>query len=156
VRDSESLPISEQELGLLLELTRAQVPFMIVGLSAAVIQGADTVTKDIDLWFRSTSHPGLAEAARKVGGVFVWRNDPPLFSGPGLDSIDVVWECDGLLDFDSEYAGAIDVALTPNLVVKVLPIERVLASKKAADRPKDRAVIPALEASIAAIMESGR
>jgi hypothetical protein len=42
----------------------------------------------------------------------------------------------------------------PGLVIKVLPIERVLASKGAADRPKDRAVIPALEAAIAAIKES--
>jgi hypothetical protein len=36
----------------------------------------------------------------------------------------------------------------------VLPIDRVLASKRVADRPKDRAVIPALEAAIAAIKES--
>jgi hypothetical protein len=155
VPDSEGLPISEQELALLFELTKAQVPFMVVGLSAAVILGADTVTKDIGLWFRSTSHPGLAEAASKVGGVFAWRNNPPLFSGPGLDSIDVVVRCDGLEDFDQEYAAAREVLLAPGLVVKVLPIERVLASKMAANRPKDRAVIPALEAAIAAIKESG-
>jgi len=154
VHGSEALAISEQELGLLLELTKAGVPFMIVGVSAAVAQGADTVTKDIDLWFRSTSHPGVAEAASKVGGVFAWRNNPPLFSGPGLDSIDVVIKCDGLLDFDSEYAAAVEIALAPGLVVKVLPIERVLVSKRAANRPKDRAVIPALEAAIAAIKES--
>jgi len=148
------LPVSDQELELLRELTRAEVPFMIVGVSAAVLMGADTVTKDIDLWFRSTSHPGVAEAARNVGGAFDWRSDPPLFSGPGLDSIDVVIRCDGLLDFDSEYANAMEVSLVPGLVVKVLPIERVLVSKKAADRPKDRAVIPSLEAAIAAIKES--
>jgi hypothetical protein len=129
---------------------------MIVGLGAAVIQGADTVTKDLDLWFQSTAHPGLAEAARNVGGVFVWRSNPPLFSGPGLDDIDVVLKCDGLLDFDAEYAHAIDVHLTPGLAIKVLPIDRVLVSKTAANRPKDRAVIPALEAAIAAIKESGR
>jgi hypothetical protein len=151
VPGSDDSPVSEQELGLLLELTRAGVPFMIVGLGAAVVQGADTVTKDLDLWFRSISDPGVAEAARKVGGVFVWRNDPPLFAGPGLEDIDVVLQCDGLLDFDAEYAGAIDVQLAPGLAVKVLPIERVLVSKRAADRAKDRAVIPALEAAIAAI-----
>jgi hypothetical protein len=154
VHDSEALPVSERELELLRELTRAEVPFMIVGVSAAVLMGADTVTKDIDLWFRSTSHPGVHEAARNVGAVFVWRNDPPLFAGPGLDSIDVVSRCDGLLDFDSEYAHAVDVSLAPGLAVKVLPIERVLVSKKAANRPKDRAVIPSLEAAIAAIKAS--
>jgi hypothetical protein len=155
VPGSEGLPVSEQELALLLELTRAEVPFMVVGLSAAVMLGADTVTKDIDLWFRSTSHPGVSEAARKVGAVFAWRNNPPLFSGPGLDSIDVVTRCDGLLDFDAEYTRAVDVRLAPGLVVKVLPIERVLVSKQAANRPKDQAVIPALEAAIAAIKETG-
>jgi hypothetical protein len=127
---------------------------MVVGLGAAVIQGADAVTKDIDLWFRSISHPGLEQAAHKLGAAFMWRNDPPLFSGPGLDDIDVVLRCDGLDDFDTEYAAAVDVVLTPGLVVKVLPIERVLASKRAADRPKDRAVVPALEAAIAAIKEA--
>ncbi len=152
--DSDSLPVSEQEIELLRELTDTGVPFMLVGLGAAVVQGADAVTKDPDLWFRSISHPGLDEAARKVGAVFVSRNSPPLFSGAGLDDIDVVIRCDGLQDFDAEYAAAIEVELTPNLVIKVRPIERVLASKRAADRPKDRAVIPALEAAIAAIKES--
>jgi hypothetical protein len=96
----------------------------------------------------------LVEAAQKVGAAFIWRNNPPLFSGPGLDDIDVVIQCDGLRDFDSEYGAAVDVSLVPGLVLKVLPIDRVLASKRAADRPKDRAVIPALEAAIAAIKES--
>lgn len=96
------------------------------------------------------------EAAQNVGAAFAWRNNPPLFSGPGLDDIDVVLKCDGLRDFDSEYQNAIDVALIPGVVVKVLPIDRVLVSKRAADRPKDRAVIPALEAAIAAIKESPR
>jgi len=152
---SEALPISEEELALLLELTKAGVPFMVVGISAAVVQGADVVTQDIDLWFKSIAHPGLAEAASKVGGVFSWRNNPPLFSGPGLDGVDVVLRCDGLSDFDEEYAQALDVPLGPGLLVKVLPIERVLASKKAANRRKDQAVIPALEAAIAALKESG-
>jgi hypothetical protein len=83
-------------------------------------------------------------------------DSPPLFSGPGLEDIDVVIKCDGLRDFDSEYSGAVDVALVPGLIVKVLPIDRVLASKRAADRPKDRAVIPALKAAVAAIKESSQ
>ncbi|HXU80433.1 MAG TPA: hypothetical protein VN914_03505 [Polyangia bacterium] len=153
---SEGLPVGEQELALLLELTKAGVPFMLVGVSAAVVQGADLVTQDLGLWFRTISHPGLGEAARNVGGVFAWRNNPPLFSGPGLDGIDVVLKCDGLLDFDAEYGNALDVPLGPDLVVKVLPIDRVLASKRAANRRKDQAVIPALEAAIAAIKESPR
>jgi hypothetical protein len=119
VPDSDALPVSDEEIGLLRELTNAGVPFMLVGLGAAVLQGADAVTKDLDLWFRSLGDPGLAEAAQKVGAAF-----------------------------------AIEFVLVPGLVLKVLPIDRVLASKRAANRPKDRAVVPALEAAIAAIKES--
>jgi hypothetical protein len=44
--------------------------------------------------------------------------------------------------------------VAPDATLRVLPIERVLASKRAAGRLKDQAVIPALEAAIAAIKES--
>ena len=78
--DSDALPVSDEEIGLLRELTNAGVPFMLVGLGAAVLQGADAVTKDLDLWFRSIGDPELAVAAQKVGAAFVRRNNPPLFS----------------------------------------------------------------------------
>jgi len=35
------------------------------------------------------------------------------------------------------------------LRIHVLPLERILLSKRAADREKDRAVLPALEAALA-------
>ena len=119
--DSDALPVSDEEIALLRELTNAGVPFILVGPGAAVLQGADAVTKDLVLWFRSIAEPGLVEAAQKVGAAFVWRNNPPLFSGPGLDDIDVVLKCDGLRDFDSEYQGAIDLALVPGLVRRSFP-----------------------------------
>jgi hypothetical protein len=152
VPDSADLPLSDAELALLRALNRANVQFIVVGLAAAVLQGADAVTKDVDLWFKSIADPGVAEAARSAGGTFVWRNDPPLFSGAGLD--DVVIHCDGLQDFATEYAASIEIAVAPDVTLRVLPIERVLASKRAAGRLKDTAVIPALEAAIAAIKES--
>jgi hypothetical protein len=151
VADTKGLSLSDEEAALIAELARLDVPFMIVGMGAAVLQGADTVTQDIDLWFRSTSHPGVSEAARKVGGVFAWRNNPPAFLGRGLDGVDVVFNPHGLSSFDDEYEGALDVPFVEGMIVKVLPIDRVIASKRAADRQKDRNVIPALEAALAAI-----
>jgi hypothetical protein len=56
----------------------------------------------------------------------------------------------GLGTFDKEYPGARDAQID-GVNVKVLPLARILASKRAADRPKDRAVIPALEEALAAI-----
>ena len=47
------LPFSESELRLLGVLLRRKVRFMIVGLSAATLQGAPVVTQDVDLWFEN-------------------------------------------------------------------------------------------------------
>lgn len=116
--------LSDAELALFPELRRANVQFIVVGLAAAVLQGADAVTKNVDLWFKSIADP------------------------------DVVIHCDGLQDFATEYAASIEIAVAPDVTLQVLPIERVLVSKRAAGRLKDKAVIPALEAAIAAIKES--
>jgi hypothetical protein len=56
----------------------------------------------------------------------------------------------GLERFEDEYAHsrAITVEGVP---LRVLALDRILASKRAANRPKDRAAIPALEEALAAI-----
>jgi len=147
-RDS-GLLLSDEELRLLEELVAEGVPFIIVGVGAALMQGADVATQDVDVWFKSTSHPGIARAAKAAGATFAWRGDPPMFLGEGFDDVDVVTFCHGLRSFDEEYAEALDVPLG-DLVVKVLPLERIIASKTAAGRVKDRAAIPALEATLIA------
>jgi len=45
------LPFSENEIRLLGSLLKHQVRFMVVGLSAATLQGAPVVTQAVDLWF---------------------------------------------------------------------------------------------------------
>ena len=70
--------------------------------------------------------------------------------GGALDRFDIVNLMSGLGTFDKEYPGALDAQID-GAGVKVLPLPRILASKRAADRPKDRAVIPALEEALAAI-----
>ena len=47
---AEVLPLSEGELRLLESLLRHHVRFMVVGLSAAALQGAPVVTEDDDLY----------------------------------------------------------------------------------------------------------
>jgi hypothetical protein len=54
----------------------------------------------------------------------------------GLDAFAVEYQRARVLDLDG-------------LAVRVLPLERVIASKRAAGRPKDLAVLPALEATLA-------
>ena len=63
--------LTDAERRFLLELEARGVVYMIVGLSAASLQGANTTTLDVDLWFEMTSDPRTAEAARAVGGGWI-------------------------------------------------------------------------------------
>jgi hypothetical protein len=152
---SSDFPLSECEVVFLRELIRSRSRFLVVGLGAAVLQGADAVTQDLDLWFHSLGDPAIAAAARKAGGAFVTRTSPPMISGEGLDRIDLVTHCDGLRTFDTEYKNAVDVRVA-DFSIKILPLERIIASKKAAGRPKDRAVLEALRATLAARRTTGK
>lgn len=136
--------LSAEEVNLLRSLLDEGVNFMVVGMGAAVLQSAPGVTQDLDLWFAPGQSDRLASACRKVGATYYWRTNPPAIGGPGFDQIDVVWHCHGLKSFAEEYEGAISVEIAPGLVVKVLPIERIIASKKATGRLKDKAVLPML------------
>jgi len=149
VPDSSDFPLGDAELVFLRELVRAEARFLIVGLGAAVLQGADAVTQDLDLWFRTLGDPAITEAARAAGGVFATRTDPPMIAGRGLDRIDLVVRCQGLKTFDAEYRNAIELAVA-DFSIKVLPLERVIASKRAAGRPKDKAVLESLRAALMA------
>lgn len=57
------LPFSENELRLLRVLLKRKVDFMVVGLSAATLQGAPVVTQDVDLWFKN---PGVSNTEGRV------------------------------------------------------------------------------------------
>ena len=55
----------------------------------------------------------------------------------------------GLGTFGQEYAGASDRAID-GVPVRVLPLHRIVAIKRATNRPKDRAALPILEATLLA------
>ena len=141
--------VGDKERAFLRELVRHRVPFVMVGLSAATLQGAPVVTQDIDLWFKNLRHPGIAKALKKVDGVYVpsiGRN-PPMFAGEGVELFDIVMTMDGLDGFDEEFKRAIDVPID-RFMVMVLPLERIIKSKQAAKRPKDVAALPVLKETL--------
>lgn len=141
-------PITRTELEFLRELTKRGSKFMVVGMTSAILQGATSATRDIDLWFARTSDGKLSDAATAVGGVFMWRANPPCLGGRGLERFDIVNNIQGLSSFDDEYRKAVDLSVE-DFDLKLLPIERVAASKQKANRDKDRAALPALRAAIA-------
>ena len=61
----------------------------------------------------------------------------------------------GLESFETELMGAHDYDLD-GVHVKVLPLERVIVSKRAAKRLKDSAQIPMLEAALARAEDTNR
>ncbi len=147
-----NLIFSDGEILFLRELVRNRVPFIVVGLSAAALQGAPMVTQDVDLWFRDLRHAGLGKALRKVRGTLVPAVglNPPALAGEGVGCFDVVLTVHGIDDFDAEANRAISVSLG-DFSVRVLPLDRIIASKRFLNREKDRMVLPALKAAAAAL-----
>ncbi len=145
---------TEGERAVFEALNRRGVRFMLVGLSAAVLQGANTGTQDIDIWFESTSDARIADAVHDAHGIWVsgsFGMTPPQIGGDSVgDRLDVVTHMHGLGTFEQELANTILVEVD-GIPLHVLRLERILASKRAAGRKKDLAVIPALEEALAAI-----
>lgn len=148
--------LTPAERALLVALEALGVRYLVVGMGAALIEGAPGTTQDLDLWFGRIDSERLADAARRAGGFYTqgFGMLAPALGGPGLERLDVVLTAHGLDAFDDEYARAREYELD-GVRVKVLPLERVIASKRAAKRPKDLAQIPVLEATLAARRSAG-
>jgi len=144
------LPLSERELRLLGVLQKRKVRFMVVGLSAATLQGAPVVTQDVDLWFENLGEDKISQALREVGTAYVPPsiNNPQILAGAGAELFDIVIRMDGLGTFAEEIKNCVDIPLRRHKL-KVLGLERILASKTAANRPKDRLTIPVLRDALA-------
>ncbi len=146
------LPFSESERRLLEHLLKRKVPFMVVGLSAATLQGAPVVTQDIDLWFEDLADPRLSQALQEIGAAYVPAsiNNPPMLAGAGAELFDLVIRMDGLGSFSDELKRCVTISLGRRKL-KVLALERILVSKLAANRSKDKLTIPVLRDALAAM-----
>jgi hypothetical protein len=146
------LPFSESELRLLRVLLKRKVRFMVVGLSAATLQGAPVVTQDVDLWFEHLGDPSISRALQEVGAAYVppGNFNPPMLAGAGAELFNIVLRMDGLGSFADEIKNCVDLPLGRQKL-KVLALERILASKIAANRAKDKLTIPVLRDALAAM-----
>lgn len=131
-------------------LLKRKVRFMVVGLSAATLQGAPVVTQDVDLWFEHLGEDKISLALREVGAAYVPPSaiNPPMLAGAGAELFDVQ-RMDGLGTFADEIKNCVDIPLGRQKL-KVLSLERILASKVAANRPKDKLTIPVLRDALLA------
>ena len=143
--------LTSAERALLEALSALGVRYLIVGMGAALIEGAPGTTQDIDLWFERLDTTELREAARRAGGFYTsgLGLQPPAVGGEG--SIASTW-CSPRRDSSPSskgFARAREYDLD-GVRVRVLPLERIIVNKRAAKRPKDSAQLPMLEAALAA------
>jgi len=150
-----------ETLELLRTLVRHRVDFIVVGMTAAVLQGAPAVTLDLDLVY--SPHPEnldrLLLALEEVDARF--RNDdrriPPNRSHlesaghklleTRLGDLDVLGSIDDGMTYEAllPHAVTLDVA---ELRIRVLELERLIEVKARAGRPKDLAVLPLLRSTL--------
>ncbi len=132
---------------------------LVVGMVAAILQGAPLVTFGVDLVHRDTP-----ENATKVATLLEQLGSRVLSAPPseGEDEdrvsqeptedppIEVVSHhslVDGLT-YDDLVGPSVELALGEGLRVRALSLEQVIDIKKRLGRPKDRAALPALEATL--------
>ncbi len=138
-------PFTDKEVRFFQELQKRKVPFIVVGLSAAVLQGAPVSTQDVDLWFKDLSDSKFQSAVKAIGAIYVppIGHQPPLIAGKNLEFIDLVVEVHGLKKFEQEYEKCKKLRIGA-LTIRILPLERIIKSKEYLKRPKDKAVLPVL------------
>ena len=153
----KTLIFGDREAAFLQELIRRKVDFMIVGLSAAALQGAPVVTQDVDLWFRDLNDPGIRKALKAVGGAYVPSIglNPPAFAGDAVNLFDIVVHMHGLGSFDAERVWTVRLPLG-RFKLTVLLLERIIVSKRAAARMKDKLVLPVLSDALLALQERNK
>jgi hypothetical protein len=148
--------------GLLVELERHEVAFMVVGGVAAVLQGAPIATFDLDVLI--DTQPANLERLlemlvsvraryRDPGGRLIEPNQARLASqrmhllSTDLGPLDILTELAGGLRYE-----ALVEQSPPREIhgrrVRVLGLQALIASKEAAGRPKDLAVLPTLRALV--------
>lgn len=139
-------PFTDRETAFLTALLEEGVEFLVVGPAAAALQGAPAVTVDIDLWFADLSDRRISNALKRVGATYVASSmsNPPLFAGAGVELFDIVVHMHGLGSFKQESRRAVRIAVG-EIELPVLPLDRIIESKKATGRPRDLAIVPALE-----------
>ena len=143
------MPIQSQDspLGAFLKALREEeIDFILIGAMAAIQQGAPLLTVDYDFWVRlpERQYVRLLSIVGQQGGTIRARTVYELSDGT---QVNVIFKPDGLRSFDREWKGALWRELD-QVAVRVLPLNRVIASKRAANRDKDLAVLPILRRTL--------
>ena len=131
----------------------ARLEVIVVGSTAAVLQGAPVMTQDVDLLIRDTprNRDKLARFCAELGGA---RQVRPSQLSTSIKLLGLDVPIDVLFDrlptgqtFESLRSRAERLLLGQQPAI-VASLEDVIASKEQADREKDRAQLPLLRATL--------
>lgn len=124
---------------------------ILIGNAAAALHGVPLTTQDIDLFVHDTSRnrQRIEELVASLGPQVVasrpFEPVSPMIRIEGLGAdIDIVFDLSSRKSFESVRSRATTIVIE-SVPILVCSLEDVIAAKKAADRPKDRAVLPLLE-----------
>jgi hypothetical protein len=130
-------------LGAFLAALREEgIDCILIGAMAAIRQGAPLMTVDYDFWVRlpEREYVRLLTIVQRQGGTIRARTLYELKDGT---QVNAVFQPDGLRSFNLEWKGC-HTGRLEGIPLRILPLERVIASKRAAGRDKDLAVMPVL------------
>jgi predicted nucleotidyltransferase len=136
---------------LLRALEASGLEAIIVGTTAAVLQGVPLMTEDVDILIRDTprNREKLARLGAELGRARPIEHSPlsrtlRIVGDDDLD-VDVLFdELSGDLSFARIRAQSVSVPIGDRVAI-VASLEDVIASKRAANRLKDQAQLPMLE-----------
>jgi hypothetical protein len=128
------------------ELDQAGIPCILIGAMAAIIQGAPIMTVDYDFWvlLPTRAYVKILSIIQRLGGSILARTFYELSDGT---QVNVIFEPDGLSSFRTEWKRTVPGQLE-GFPVRILPLDRIIASKRAAGRDKDLAALPAIEQTL--------
>jgi len=117
-------------------LEAKKIRYILIGMSAAVAQGVMANTLDIDLWIDlpSRQYMRVMNLAKNLGGTLAAKTVVYLADGV---PVNFVYEVTGLGQFASEWKHTVSTVLHDHKV-PVLKLERILKSKEAIRRDKDK------------------
>jgi len=121
---------------LLEALEAEEIRFILIGMSAAVVQGVMETTLDVDIWIDlpPRQYMRVQQVARKKGAVVAANTVVYLEDGT---PVNFIFEVDGLGSFAREFKNT-ELLKFHGKPVPVLKLERILKSKKVINRDKDR------------------
>ena len=135
-------------------LAHARLEAVLIGNAAAALQGAPVTTLDFDFFFRKTpaNMKKLKAFARELEAVILRPYYPAsdLFRVVNDDlglQVDFLVVIHGVRSFEALRSRAVTLPLGKATLL-VASLEDILKSKRAANRPKDRAVLDTLRATL--------